>query len=134
MEEYLATSTEFLWLSIDAYDADGTAVTSSRVFIDPIVRRTASMALGNTWGSATDVENFSSPAGHVVETNTLLGLEDVTVPYGHFAGCLKIHTSRAGTGASLSRISWYCDGVGEAKRIQSLGGVTLRRDLTAVVP
>jgi hypothetical protein len=55
----------------------------------------------------------------LVATAALLGLDAVSVTAGSYTGCLKLHTSRqSNTSGNFSRVSWYCSGAGEVKRVQ----------------
>ena len=121
---YLATPTDIRLLSKNRYDLAGT-LTSTETMNPPILIRTASMAKGSKFGSASVVTETPvsgpavSPSDVVVNTGTALGLEDVTVPAGSYTGCLKLNTSRqSGRNGAFDRISWYCAGAGEVKRLQ----------------
>lgn len=124
------------WRRTDKYDPSGAVLLSSNRLTKPIARATAFMEVGATWGSATEVDDGVNPnniVDHVVETNTLLGLENVTVPYGAYTGCLKIHTSRMSrTLGNFVMVSWRCAGIGEVKRIQGFGGTMVRWELLGV--
>jgi hypothetical protein len=84
------------------------------------------MAAGSTIADGTTVVLEVSPAygGNVetsvlVQSTTVVGLQNVSVPAGDFNGCLKTVTLRHSTTfGEFHRTSWSCPGVGEVKRIQ----------------
>lgn len=138
--QFLATATEFKLQNKFYYDGTGSSVlVSTDNFAEPIVRRNATMNLGIAFGSSSSYTNTPAGGGGsttsgIVEVNTVLGVEDVTVPLDTYMACLKIHTLRTSpTDGAFNRISWFCPGVGEVKRTQSgLGTYNYRTwELTA---
>jgi len=123
--QYLATPTEYQMLSKTYYDGSGgLVVVSTDNYDDTITRLRADMRMGMAFGSESSVTNKSigNPdidAGGFIETSTIVGTEDVTVPAGSYTACLKIHTLRtSNTTGAFNRMSWLCPGVGEVKRTQ----------------
>jgi hypothetical protein len=55
---------------------------------------------------------------------SLIGIDDVSVPYGIFSDCLRIARFR---GSMPDMISWYCSGIGQVKMIYSDSGPYSRK-------
>lgn len=91
----------------------------------PVPLRTSTMEIGSTFGTSSKIVRTSVGGTFIqndlmVNTATLLGLEDVTVPAGSYSACLKIRTLRtSSTFGRFNRVQWFCAGVGEVKRMQS---------------
>jgi hypothetical protein len=101
------------------YDpADGTTLLETYTFSTPIKIRTSSMHIGEPIVSTTAVQ--STINSHLIEINTLLGIEAVTVPAGTFTNCIKMHKRRNTVipGHDTTMIDWHCAGIGRVKRIQ----------------
>ena len=120
---YLATPTEISLTRKNYYDTSGT-LQSTDAMDPPVLVRTASMAAGSTFGSGSEVTKTpvaGTPVLNdvIINAGTTLGLDDVSVTAGSYTGCLKLHTSRqSNTSGNFSRVSWYCSGAGEVKRVQ----------------
>ena len=97
---------------------------STDTLTDPITRVTSTMQMGVTLGDASPITRTSvggTPSffSALVESNTVVDIEDVTVPAGSYSACLKLHTFRTSSGfGAFNRIAWLCPGMGEVKRIQ----------------
>ena len=134
--EHLATTTSrdiVGWTTRD--DTNPSTILSEVTLTSPIPGLLSVMPLGGSWGSSSDAT--STPPGDpgMTEKNTLLGVENVTVPYGSFNGCLKIHTLRTSASNGLfSRMSWYCPNVGLVKQMQHAlnGSALLKRELSSM--
>ena len=91
----------------------------------PVPLRTSTMEMGSTFGTSSKIVRTSVGGAFIqddlmVNTATLLAVEDVTVPAGSYSACLKIHTLRtSSTFGRFNRVQWFCAGVGEVKRMQS---------------
>ena len=98
---------------------DGTVV-STDLLSKPFTVAKSSMVEGNSFGGATGLTNAVLYPGQIsvfVNTVTVEGIQDVTVPAGTFTGCLKIHTVRNSVVlGNFNRYSWHCPGIGEVKR------------------
>ena len=124
--QYLASATEFTLQNKFNYDGSGGSVlTSTDTFEEPIIRRNSTMNQGIAFGSSSTITNTPAGGGGstttgIVEVNTVLGIEDVTVPLNTYTACLKIHSLRtSSTNGAFNRISWFCPGLGEVKRTQT---------------
>jgi hypothetical protein len=92
----------------------------------PIVTRARAMTIGHPWVSASKVIESDLISGDewttaAVDTRTLIGVEDVTVPAGTYTNCLKILIQRnaAAFGNDFQRVSWHCPNhIGIVKEIQ----------------
>lgn len=82
----------------------------------PGVVMTNSMSFGKVFGYAST--NTLNPTQAVIQTSTMIGVEPVTVPFGSYSNCVKLH-SRISSSVipSAEQVSWHCLGVGEVKRI-----------------
>ncbi len=101
------------------------------VVAEPVPFLASSMRMGAAFGSGSETTRSYAfgpvEQGTMVITHTLVGLEDVTVPAGSYAGCLKINQTRASThfGVGLAFTNWYCPGIGLTKRVfHNIGGPT----------
>ena len=121
---YLNTATERQLLDKENNNFSG-VLKSTDTLRGPVVLRTSTMEMGNDFGTASKI--IRTPVGGtgylndlMVNTTTLLGVEDITVPTGSYTACLKIHTLRtSATFGRFNRVQWFCPGVGEVKRMQS---------------
>ncbi|MDH5178243.1 MAG: hypothetical protein OEZ39_16930 [Gammaproteobacteria bacterium] len=121
---YLNTERKRVMVSKENWNLSGSRLNSIDTPESPVVRLTARMRKGQTFGSAAAVIRSTLdqqlPQGAIVETSAALGLEDVSVPYGSYTACLKVHTVRNSVAFSnFNRMAWYCQGVGEVKRIDT---------------
>lgn len=100
------------------FDIDGTTLLETYTFTIPVNNRTTSMHIGEPIVSTTEVQ--SSINSHLIEINTLLGIETVTVPAGTFNNCIKMHIRRNTVipGHDTTNINWYCPGIGLTKSIK----------------
>jgi len=103
--------------------ANTSEVVNTNVLDSLLPQRTTAMRIGATFGSAAGMTSFAYPAGATTlstasQVNTLLAVEEVTVPAGTFSSCLKISEIRNSFAiGNFSEVSWYCQGVGLAKRV-----------------
>jgi hypothetical protein len=83
------------------------------------VDTTAAKVIGTVWGNAY-IAKKPDGSQYGAETNlyTVIGIEDVTVPAGTFAHCIKVYT----TTQNYKHVAWYAEGVGMVKRI-GVGGL-----------
>ena len=114
---YTQTADTFVYRARNDFDIIGTPV-ETYTFSEPVIVRTSAMQIGLPIVSTTEVQ--STVNSHMIETNTLLGTEAVTVPAGTYTDCIKIHKRRntAMPGHDLTSIRWYCAGIGLAKAIK----------------
>ena len=119
---YLNTPTERRLLNEVTKSSDGVDVTGTMSYDSYMVVATASMIKGMTFGSGSTLTFDPAITGQSVHmTNYVaLGLDDVKVPANSYTGCLKMSVAEAGA----MRISWFCAGVGEVKRIRKAINVT----------
>ncbi len=55
-----------------------------------------------------------------IEDITILGLENVSVPFGDFQNCIVAHRRvRSAAWTYLDRIKWRCPGIGEVKEMRT---------------
>ena len=120
---YTQTADTFVYRARNDFDIIGTPV-ETYTFSEPVIVRTSAMQIGLPIVSTTEVQ--STVNSHMIETNTLLGTEAVTVPAGTYTDCIKIHKRRntAMPGHDLTSIRWYCAGIGLAKAIKVVNGFT----------
>jgi len=103
--------------------ANPTEVVNTNTIDVPLMQRTTTMRVGATWGSASGQSQVVYPAatltqGAATQTNSLLAVESVSVPAGNFASCLRIVETRSSFSiGAFTQVSWYCQGVGMAKRV-----------------
>jgi len=119
VNEYTQTADANLRKARFDYDpADGTTLLETYLFTTPITIRTSSMHIGEPIVSTTAVQ--STINSHLIEINTLLGIEAVTVPAGTFTDCIKTHKRRNTVipGHDTTMIDWHCAGIGLVKRVQ----------------
>jgi predicted nucleic acid-binding Zn-ribbon protein len=89
----------------------------SYTFDQPGELLTSTMEPGKSFGFAVLATNNLALA--TIQKNTLLGVESVTVPFGTFDNCLKMHSQITSSMMNdVEQISWICgNGVGEVRRI-----------------
>jgi predicted nucleic acid-binding Zn-ribbon protein len=89
----------------------------SYTFDQPGELLTSTMEPGKSFGFA--VLATTNLALATIQKNTLLGIESVTVPFGTFDNCLKMHSQITSSMMNdVEQISWICgNGVGEVRRI-----------------
>lgn len=113
--------------SADRFTWDGYRTNSyTWTMNSPVVLLTSDMIKGGSiaGGGTYTHTDFNGSATHVmIQNNSVIGLEDVTVPAGSFSGCLRVHASRAYGGTSgtteINLFRWYCPGVGNVKEIRA---------------
>jgi len=122
--DFRATSDGLYLAGRTGYSAVNPAeLVNTNTIEEPLVQRTTAMRIGATWGSASAqtqvlVQGGSTTLGAATQTNSLLGIEAVSVPAGIYANCLKISETRNTLSiGSFTQVSWYCQGVGLAKRV-----------------
>ncbi len=101
-------------------------VFQTRTMNPPMVVRTATMGRGLVTSSAgaIDIDGASGQAtgDGYVNTFAAVGLEDLNLTVNGnaviYTGCLRLHEVRTSSKMGVfDRISWYCPGVGLAKRV-----------------
>lgn len=121
--QYLATPAGYQLRNSGIYDPAGTFV-GTYTLEAPIIVRGSAMRQGASFADATRVDytpvgGSTDFYGVLIQTSSALGIADVTVPAGSFAGCLKMGVLRTSNSlGAFHRVSWLCPGVGEVKRIQ----------------
>jgi len=123
VNEYTQTADAYFRNARFDYDpADGTTLLETYTFSPPYKIRTSSMHIGEPIVSTTAVQ--STIDSHLIEINTLLGIEAVTVPAGTFTNCIKMHKRRDSIipGQYTTNIEWHCAGIGRVKQIQVFVG------------
>jgi len=84
------------------------------------------MEPGKSFGFAVVATNNTTLA--LIQKNTLLGIESVSVPFGNFDNCLKMHTQITSVMMNdVEQVSWICQGVGEVRRIVMDKGINQTR-------
>jgi hypothetical protein len=120
-----ATDDTFTTERINFYDSISGALSTYRVYDNPLILLTSSMREGATFASAvtgTNTDTFSgfTEFGITSAQITAVGIEDVTVPAGAFNNCLKLVDQRQGTlVGNWTRTNWLCPGIGLTKRMQA---------------
>lgn len=122
--DYTKTADNYVHKETRAFNPDGTPG-ETYTFLEPVILRTAKMQIGVPIVSTTEVQ--STVNSHMIEINTLLGNESVTVPAGTYTDCIKIHKRRNAviSGHDQTAISWYCAGIGLVKRIRVVNNSSL---------
>lgn len=128
VQHYESRTDGLYWMGRDSYDTFSQTLVSTNAIDDGLLERTSAMQVGKTFGGAsgTTFTNGTTETSGIVGVMTLLGVEDVTVPAGSFAQCLKISqqvTSGHPLLGTYQAVSWYCSGVGFTKRIDGNGNV-----------
>ena len=122
----------------ERYNNAGTKLKETRTLTPGVVFRTESMEPGKTFGSYSKLNSSKAGESSVIQTVTLLGLEDVVVPAGSFTSCLKIHRHRNSErlGGEYDRINWFCpNGIGLAKQVTMTNTQTTTvMELTSMTP
>lgn len=97
----------------------------------PLVSPFYELNIGDKWGGAftsrgkyIDCTNCADISLSRVYEYSLIGIDDVSVPYGIFSDCLRIARFR---GSMPDMISWYCPGIGQVKMIYSDSGPYSRK-------
>lgn len=97
----------------------------------PLVSPSYDVDMGERWGGAftsrgkyLDCENCADISLSKVYEYSLVGVDDVSVPYGTFSECLRIARFRGGM---PDMIAWYCLGIGRVKMIYSDTGPYSRK-------
>ena len=125
--DFRATSNGLYLAGRTGYNnSNPTEVVNTNVLDEPLPQRTTAMRIGATWGSASGQTQVVYPGnittlGAAAQYNSLLAVESVTVPAGTFGSCLKISETRNSYSiGNIMQVSWYCQGVGLAKRVTQL--------------
>ena len=139
---YIATASDYRFASRDQMDIfTPNVVVNRNEFNQPIILRTNAMREGGGFGSGSVTRQINvigggaMTEGYATNVSILLGTEDVTVPAGTYAGCLRIAEQRNSTHfGQFDNVSWYCPGVGLTKRVQQniVGSAGLVMRLAAV--
>jgi len=87
---------------------------------------TSTMQPGSSFGFAALATSNLTLA--IIQKNTLLGVESVSVPFGNYDNCLKMHTQITSVMMNdIEQVSWICQGVGEVKKIVMDKGINQTR-------
>lgn len=119
------TTADLTLNGIDTYLTDTTTLINTKTLTPGFVFRHAAMGEGMTWADAAQVTRVNADASPTAvdfgtNSQTFLGLEDITVQSVAYTGCQKILRNRSAHsfGRVFQSISWYCpNGVGLVKRI-----------------
>ena len=104
-------------VQVDNRTPDGLSLVNTVTFAPALFYLPAQLSKGSTWSGESLISNSIGPSTALfLAQYTLIGLEDVTVPAGTFANCLK--TFRI-IGDGFIRAEWRCPGVGLVKRIDT---------------
>lgn len=118
---YVKTATSF-----DLVSYSNTTLGSNAIFDRPGTVLNSGMGIGKSFGFA--ITNTTNQIQSVIQKNTLLAIESVTVPFGTYDNCLKIHSQlTSNIMANVEQVSWVCQGVGEVKRIFMDRGINIMR-------
>lgn len=121
--DFRATNDGLYLAGRTGYNLANTAEYNTNVLDALLPQRTTAMRIGATFGSAGGLTSVVYPAGSTTlgaasQTNTLLGIEGVSVPAGNYPNCLKVSETRNSNAiGNLAQVSWYCQGVGLTKRV-----------------
>jgi len=117
---------KILFTKMENYNSD-TVTLNSTINITPGIEvRNVAMGIGMNYGSANEVTRVDNIGGspnvvsYLVESRSLLAIEDITVQGVSYTGCLKILATRSAVtlGQHFQRINWNCpNGVGLVKQI-----------------
>ena len=135
----LDTSGDELTLTkFERYNNSGIVLKETRTMSPGVVFRTESMETGKSFGSYSSLNSSKKGISSVIQSVTLLGLEDVVVPAGSYTACLKIlrHRNSERLGGEYDRINWFCpNGVGLAKQVTMTNTQTATvMELTSMTP
>jgi len=111
---------ELLLTKFERYSSNGLTLKETRTMTPGVVFRTENMGVGKTFGSYSSLDSSKAGLSSVIQSVTLLGVEDVTVPAGSFTGCIKLlrHRNSERLGGEYDRINWFCpNNVGLVKSV-----------------
>lgn len=111
---------ELLLTKLERFNNAGTVLKETRIMTPGVIFRTENMETGKGFGSHSSLSSSKAGGSSVIQSVTLLGLEDVTVPAGSYTACLKIlrHRNSSRLGGIYDRINWFCpNGIGLAKQV-----------------
>lgn len=123
---YQATATDYLYTSRKHFNSVNGNLLVSYQFNPPVALRTTAMQLNVPMVSTAEIsESVNGTVSHMIESETLLGKESVTVPAGTYTDCIKMQVRRnsAENGFDINSIDWYCAGVGLTKRVRTINFV-----------
>lgn len=133
--DYLISTTNYQLLEARGYDLSST-LTGGETYDEPISLMTSTMKMNSTYAdvtTTTPVPPQTPPGSAYIHTYTLVGIEDVTVPYNSsttYTDCLKLHISRSYIN---HQIKWYCPTVGYVKTILfTAAGAWVTRELSDI--
>lgn len=106
--ESLAWSEEGLFIHRMADEHDG--VLDVRNCTTPLKYLPRQMEIGAPQQSSADCAD-----GGATITQTLLGVENISVEAGNFSNCLKVRIYLQGTGWTSDETQWLCPGIGKVK-------------------
>ncbi len=106
-------------------------VEGSRLRFGPRFIFTNRFAVGQTVTVTDEVYSGGVCSGQGMQSIQLLGLADVTVPYGSFSGCLHLMISNNILGSARVEEHWWAKGVGPVKWTRSGGGDSETNELRA---
>jgi hypothetical protein len=116
---YVQDAQGLLWEESEIYDS-GTTTTTTEELDPPLLSIMASgdRAIGVSWGGASVITSTRQTVpptiylGATCRMQTILGIEDVTVPAGTFENCVKIYQNYIS-----DRVYWLAPGFGWIKRV-----------------
>jgi len=110
------------------YDPGNTSVPTDTTTYTPAVDiLTDAMIPGIAWGTTGTIDSSTTGESYYAEKSEVVAVENVTVPYGTFTGCLKIHRTSQYDASLYTRVDWVCPGMGVVKRIHN-GRVLIKLD------
>lgn len=132
------SGSELKLTKFERYNNAGTVLKETRTLTPGVVFRTENMEVGNTFGSYSKLNSSKVGESSVIQSVTLLGLEDVVVPAGSYSSCIKIlrHRNSERLGGEYDRINWFCpNGIGLAKQVTMTNAQTTTvMKLTSMTP
>ena len=127
---------ELLLIKLERYSNNGLTLKETRTMTPGVVFRTENMEVGKTFGSYSSLDSSKAGLSSVIQSVTLLGVEDVTVPAGSFTDCIKLirHRNSERLGGEYDRINWFCpNNVGLVKSV-SIQTTSTVLELESITP
>jgi hypothetical protein len=124
---FIPTDESFGLVQTEAYDVTQSppVVSETIMFDPPVVILTDSMVPGIAWASGGEMNSTYSGVNYFIDKREVVGVESITVPFGSFDDCLKVHAlSRKGPSFQTDfQLNWICPNIGLVKRIGARGTV-----------
>jgi hypothetical protein len=139
INKFQLTPSAFTWTHNNAcvlvdfnYDPPVVDETIVREYDPPVTGLTSMMIPGIAWGSGAVMTETPGSERYYVDKNEVLAVENVSVPFGNYTGCLKIHRLRQVSSSPYTRIDWICPDIGLVKRVQGGSRMMELTDVTYV--